>query len=290
MTDLHLVRLPLDLRAFTAWALDRGYLDTPAGDSRGRPRDAEIGYAVHAALTGLFGAQAPRPFAISPGGQRERRRAAATPEGRVGFIDVFGYARAPAETLRTLAQLAKDELQVIVDWNGTRSRPMPAKWPKNLRLRFDLRACPVRRIMKPVTTWARPNLPATTFCKGKEVDAFQVAVARAQRAQDSSEPPPARDRVYIEWLTERLAPQSERPQAVTLVPHSVRVEAYRSVRLLRRPRGANGRRSPQWLTRPDVRFTGLLDIAGPDSFPALLASGVGRHCGFGFGMFLLKPA
>ena len=31
MTDVHLVRLPFDLRAFTAWALDRGYLDTPTG-------------------------------------------------------------------------------------------------------------------------------------------------------------------------------------------------------------------------------------------------------------------
>ncbi len=172
MTDLHLVRLPFDLRAFTAWALDRGYLDTPAGDSRGRPRDAEIGYAMHAALTGLFGAQAPRPFAISPGGQCEGRRVAATPERRVGFINVFGYARAPAETLRTAAQLAKEELHVTIDWDGARSKPMPARWPENLRLRFDLRSCPVRRIIKPLTTRERPNLPATTFCKGKEVDAF----------------------------------------------------------------------------------------------------------------------
>ena len=67
MTGLQLVHLPLDLRAFTGWALSRGYLDTPPGDSRGRPRDAEIGYAAHAALTGLFGDQAPRPFVISPG-------------------------------------------------------------------------------------------------------------------------------------------------------------------------------------------------------------------------------
>ena len=85
MTGLQLVRLPLDLRAFTRWALSRGYLDPPPGDSRGRPRDAEIGYAAHAALTGLFGDQAPRPFVISLGGQRERRHIATTPERRVGF-------------------------------------------------------------------------------------------------------------------------------------------------------------------------------------------------------------
>ena len=286
MTGLQLVHLPLDLRAFTGWALSRGYLDTPPGDSRGRPRDAEIGYAAHAALTGLFGDQAPRPFVISPGGQRERRHIATTPERRVGFIDVLGYAHAPAETLQALTQIASDELRVMIDRDGIRSKPMPAKWPQNLRLRFDLRACPVRRLMKPLTTRERPELPATTFRKGKEVDAFQVATARAQ---DSGEPIPARDRIYIEWLAERLATQPERARAVALVPDSVRVESYRSVCLLRRPPGANGGRSAQWLTRPDVRFTGLLDIIDPTAFPTFLTRGVGRHCGFGFGMLLLKP-
>ena len=203
------------------------------------------------------------------------------------MLDLLGYVRAPVETLRTLAQLADDELQSMIDWGDARSKPMPVRWPKDLRLRFDLRACPVRRIMKPLTTRLRPSLPATTFCKGKEVDAFQVA---AVRAQDSSEPKKSRDGIYIEWLEERFAPQPERPPAVALVPNTVRVEAYRSVRLLRRPRAANGRRFPQWLTRPDVRFTGLLDVVDPDAFTALLASGVGRHCGFGFGMLLLKPA
>ena len=287
MTDVHLVRLPFDLRAFTAWALDRGYLDTPPGDGRGRPRDAEIGYALHAALTELFGTQSPRPFVIPPVGQRERCGTVVGVEPRSAGLDVFGYASAPIETLRTLAHLAEDDLRATIDWDGARSKPMPTRWPKNLRLRFDLRACPVRRIMKPFTTQPRPNLPAITLGKGKEVDAFQVAAARAR---DTSESIPPRDRIYIEWLAERLAPHPAQPQAVALVPNSVRVEAYRSVRLLRRPRAEHGRRAPQWLTRPDVRFTGVLDITDPEAFSALLVSGVGRHCGFGFGMLLLKPA
>ena len=287
MTEVHLVRLPFDLRAFTGWALDHHYLDSPPGDRRGRPRDAEIGYALHAALTGLFGSQSPRPFAISPTGQRERQGPMAGSEPSGGVLELFGYANAPVDTLRTLAHLADDGLRALVDWEKARSKQMPTRWPKNLRLRFDLRACPVRRIMKPLTTRPRPNLPVMTLCKGKEVDAFQVA---AVRARDSSEPIPSRDQVYIEWLNERLTAQSDRPQAVFLVTNSVRVETYRSVRLLRRPRADHGRRAPQWLTRPDVRFSGLLEIADPDAFSALLVSGVGRHCGFGFGMMLLTPA
>ena len=284
MTDLYLVHLPLNLREFTTWALGHRYLDTPPGDGRGRPRDTEMGYALHAALTGLFGVQSPRPFAIPAMGRRGRRLTAL--ESRGGRLDLFGYTRVPVDTLQSLAQLAADELRATINWEGARSKPMPSRWPKDLRLSFDLRACPVRRIMKPITTPERPNLPATTICKGKEVDAFQVAAARASARGEL----PTRDQVYIEWLKERLVPRPERPQAVALVPNSVRVEAYRSVRLLRRPRGENGRRSPQWLTRPDVRYTGLLDIVSPDTFSDLLASGVGRHCGFGFGMLLLKPA
>lgn len=286
MTDLYLVHLPLNLREFTTWALGHRYLDTPPRDGRGRPRDTEMGYALHAALTGLFGVQSPRPFAVPPLGRRERRRASGAMESRGGMLDLFGYTRVPVDTLQSLAQLADDELRATISWEGARSKPMPSRWPKDLRLGFDLRACPVRRIMKPVTTRERRNFPATTICKGKEVDAFQVAAARTSAGNEL----PTRDQVYIEWLKERLVPQPERPQAVVLVPNSVRVEAYRSVRLLRRPRAENGRRSPQWLTRPDVRYSGLLDIVSPESFPDLLASGVGRHCGFGFGMLLLKPA
>ena len=288
MSELHLVRLPVDLRAFTTWALERSYLAIPPGDGRGKPRDPEIGYALHAALTGLFGAQAPRPFAIQPAGHRGRGRAAdAGVALRHGMLDLLGYVRAPLETLRTLGHLADEELQSAIDWDGARIRPMPHRWPKNLRLRFGLRACPVHRIMKPLTTRPRPNVPATTLGKGREVDAFQVA---AVRADDRGEPKPSRDGIYIKWLAERFAPRAARPQAVALVPNTVRVEAYRSVRLLRRPWAASAHRTPQWLTRPDVRFTGLLDVTDPDAFTALLASGVGRHCGFGFGMLLLKPA
>ncbi len=284
MNTLHLLRLPVNLRAFTAWALDRGYLDTPPGDGRGRPRDAEFGYALHAALTGLFGRQAPRPFAVAPLGRRERRRAGAGSDP-TGTMELFGYAQTSLETLRTLAELAEDGLWPLIDWDRARSRPMPGRWPMNLRLRFELRACPVRRIMEPFRTTSRTNLPAVTFLKGREVDAYQVAVARAF---DSALP--QRDRVYIEWLAERLAARPEKAPTVRLLTGSVQVESYRSARLLRRPRGANGRRSPQWLTRPDVRFNGLLDVVDPKAFSALLATGVGRHCGFGFGMLLLRPA
>ena len=288
MTDLHLIRLPLELRDFTSWALHRRYLQTPPGDGSGRPRSAEIGYALHAALAGLFGGHAPRPFVWPPVGQRERQGAffhAAT--NRAGLMDLLGYAHAPMETLETLAQLDNSGLSAMIDWERAGSKPMPTHWPKDLRLRFDLRACPVRRLMYPLVTPYKSKHRATTLSKGKEVDAYQLAAIRALERGERS---PTRDETYIEWLAQWLSAKADRPQVVSLIPGSVRVESYRSVRLLRRPRNVNGNRYAQWLTRPDVHFTGLLEITEPLAFLDLLARGIGRHCGFGFGMLLLRPA
>ena len=285
MNGLHLVRLPLNMRTLTAWALHRRYLDTPPA-AGARPRDAELGYALHAALTGFFGEQAPRPFAMPPLGHRERRNTRTAPD-TVTTTDLLGYARAPLKTLRTLAGLAEDDLQPIVDWERARSRPLPDRWPAKLQLRFELRSCPVRRVSKPFTTTGTKTIPPTTFREGLEVDAYQIAVARALEEHQA---PPPRGRVYIEWLEKRLAGRPGEPPAVRLLTESVQVEAFRSARLLRRPANRNGQRSPHWLTKPDVRFTGLLDVADPTGFGKMLARGVGRHCGFGFGMLLIRPA
>ncbi|MDE0104391.1 MAG: type I-E CRISPR-associated protein Cas6/Cse3/CasE [Bryobacterales bacterium] len=281
MTELHLIRLPIKSREFTAWALDHGFLNTPPGDGRGRPREADIGYALHALLCGLFGTQAPRPFAIPALGQGVRRK------GDTFTFELLGYARAPIEVLHTLAQLVDSDLQMQIDWDSAGARPMPTQWPPGLQLRFDLRACPVRRVLRPFTTKPRPGLPGRTIPRGSEVDAYQLA---AVRARDSGTEVPTRGKVYAHWLAERLGPCPDRDQAVSLVADSAQVVAYRSVRLLRRPRGSGGRRCDRWLTRPDVRFTGLLRVVDPAKVTALLASGVGRHSAFGFGMLLLRPA
>ena len=74
-----------------------------------------------------------------------------------------------------------------------------------------------------------------------------------------------------------------------LVAGSVRVRSYRSARLLRRPRDGNGR-VPRWLTRPEVWFSGQAEVVDGAGVPEFLARGIGRHCGFGFGMMLLRPA
>lgn len=273
MTELHLTRLPVRLRPFTEWALASGYLVTPQGDGKGKPRDADPGYALHALLTGLFGEVAPRPFCPPPLGQRESR-------ARTGELEIWGYASRPMEELAELAKLTENRLFAMVDWKSVRSKPMPARWPSDIRLRFDLRACPVKRLAQPLTVRAGIDGWEDTLAKGAEVDAYQVAVARGEPGSVE----PDRYDVYRDWLVERLP-----TEAVRLDRDSVRIDSHRSTRMLRRP-CEGGHKAGKWLTRPDVRFSGVLEVTDGEIFNRILTSGVGRHCGFGFGMLLLKPA
>ena len=288
MNGLHLIQIPLRLREFTAWALARRFLAVPRGDGRGRPREPDPGYALHAALLGLLGKSALRPFAVPRKSRRERRGGNAAPSG---IVPVLGYGRTDLEQIQALAGIASDEYRDLFDCERMRSRPLPRPWPAGLRLAFDLRACPVRRSAagRPFRTNAgHPRRKTVVFAaaggRGVEVDAFQLASARAE---ERGEPIPTRDQIYIRWLEERFATSAARP-ALALVSGSLRVRSYRSVRLLRRPRRGNGR-SARWLTRPEVWFSGEAVVVDGSKIPALLSRGVGRHSGFGFGMLLLRP-
>ncbi|MDE2769337.1 MAG: type I-E CRISPR-associated protein Cas6/Cse3/CasE [Chloroflexota bacterium] len=288
MTQVYLVQAPLRLRSFTRWALDRRYLSVPPGDGRGRPREPDLGYALHAALTGLFGEHAPRPFTLPPdrGGRHGSRLG-----GRgTDVVPVLGYAKADQRRLAALASLAREDSRQIFDCDALRVKPLPANWPAGMRLGFELRACPVsRRLAKrPFTTnMSSPaNRQVLYSQRGREVDAYQLATARAGECGD---PMPRRDEVYAAWLRERFAGSRDRPPAFSLVAGSIRVQSFRSTRLLRRPHDGNGR-SARWLTRPEVWFSGEIEIADGGRVAESLLTGIGRHSGFGFGMLLLRPA
>ncbi len=296
MSELHLLRLPVKTRRFAEWAAAKGYLETPPGEGRGKPRDADLGYALHALMTGLFGREAPRPFCPPPLGQREQRRH----DPRDARLEVWGYARRTADALGEVAKLASDDLSTMIDWPRFSSKSMPASWPESLHLRFELRACPVKRRLAKrqlVTRRDGPMKSVVLDAEGqREMDAYQLVAARAA---ENGIDVPSRDHVYVQWLAERFAssPGGDAPQAAALVQdeerdrYNVRVDSWRSTRLLRRPlRNGSENRESCWLTRPEVRFSGVLRIVNPEAFPRVLARGVGRHCGFGFGMLLLKPA
>lgn len=221
--------------------------------------DLDLGYAVHCALRELFGDVAPQPFAV------ERSRDG----GRQRWQPVLGYTTVDAATLREHAQLQADPWlhQHLVDWNSLAAKPMPAAWRAGQTLTFTVRACPVVR-----TATAHAH-----HAKGAEVDVYLVRCR--ERPEDDR---PDREAVYGQWLREHF----ERHPGAAL--REVRLETFQLDRLARKHHAEGKRRAIKG--RPDVTFTGTLEVTDPAAFDALLRRGVGRHRAFGFGMLLLKPA
>lgn len=244
--SLTLVRLRPDLPALVRAAARRGFLP-PGGDP---------GYALHAALSALFGSAAPRPFAL-----RETR----------GGPELIAYARAPADEVLALAALppvgeARDLAEALLG-GPPEARAMPSAWRAGQRLGFSLRARPVVR-----------TRPQGRDGPHREHDLFAHLRCRA------CDPAvlPTREAAYREWLGRAL----ERIGAATL--EEARLVAYRSVKVLRRPFRGDGRASVV-IEGPDATLEGILRIGEPSAFAALLARGIGRHAAFGFGMLLLSP-
>ena len=224
------------------------------GHQRGLPAAADdMGYLVHCVLGELFGDLAPAPFLVRP------------QEGR-GF-PVLGYGSASARHLQEVAQeTAAPDLWATCDWESLASKPMPGTFAAGAEYAFSTRVCPVVRMAK----------ADTRHRKGAEVDAF---LRRCWQVGDGVAV--SREEVYRDWLKEDL----ERHGGAELV--NVGLTGFNRARLVRRGR-KSGQRPVRVSERPDATLDGVLKVTDPDRFSALLARGLGRHRGFGFGMLLLR--
>lgn len=243
---LTLLRLHPDLGALVRAAARRGLLP-PGGDP---------GYALHAALAALFGAAAPRPFALH--------------ETRDG-PELLGYTAAPPGDIQTFATLPPTgdgaDLVQSLRPESIAARSMPAAWRPDQRLGFTVRVRPVVR-----------TRPEGRNGPHREHDAF----AHLRRRAAGAEAGPRREDVYRDWLARTLTRDG------AAIAESSAMIAYRSTHVLRRPVAGEGRR-PAVIEGPDAMLAGVLAVKDPEAFSRLLARGVGRHCGFGFGMLLLAP-
>lgn len=238
MNPLHLISLPLDLKIFRQWAARRGL-----GTDEGR--------ALHHLLGETFGKGALQPF-----------RLMIAPGASAGSL--YAYTMSDQASLRqTARESALPDALAVCDPARLAVKTMPESWTKGRRLAFDLRTRPVKRLFK----------PAGVFPKGAEVDAF---LAEALRRFPEGRPENhgiEREKVYRQWLAERL-------QAAATVKQA------RIVRLQRKAVQRGGKR----LEGPDVTFHGELIIANETKFAEILVNGVGRHTAYGYGMLLLRPA
>lgn len=119
MTNLHLVRLRMDLPALMRFARDQGLLRDDDGH----------GYAMHAWLVAMFGALAPKPFRFI-----EERG------------ELLGYMSSAAEALYEHAQsFASPQAWAALVPGSLACKPMPSIWNATRRLGVEVLACPVSR-------------------------------------------------------------------------------------------------------------------------------------------------
>ena len=246
-----LVRLHPDSRALAQWAVRHRYV--------GRTGGHDLGYALHAALLHVFGGRAPRPFAYREPDARSESR----------LPELLGYCEGDSDTICANAlRIASDDTASVLRPQSLTARTLPASWPADHRLAFELRVRPVVR--------ARPHGRSGP---SHELDAAAWACVRAQRL---GTPVPTKEDAYRDWLRSRLAARG------CELRHARPVHIRRT-RVLRRP-ADQGNRRPVMIEGPDVLFRGELKIRDPQAFAAVFRQGVGRHAAFGFGCLLLAPA
>jgi len=211
---------------------------------------ADEGCALHHLLSETFGKGALQPF-----------RLMVRPGAASGSL--YAYAHADEAALRQVArECALPDALMVCDPAQLAAKAMPDAWKEGRRLAFDLRVRPVKRLLK----------PAGVFPKGAEVDAFLVEALR-QFPSEPSDEGVEREAAYRRWLSERLGEAARLEQA--------RMVEFERRRVLRGTKTHEG---------PDVTWHGELTVLDGDKFAARLASGVGRHAAYGYGMLLLRPA
>lgn len=252
---LHLVRLPVNLRALAAFAVAN------------RASDDDGGYALHLALRGRFGTAGPQPFRALP--EQPRDRGGPQVLGYVRDHDAFADAVGLPATERSLGDIFGDAFEP--------PKTMPDGWREGARYAFEVRVRPVVRFGTKIKELrAASDLaqqPENWWARSGEVDAWIAA-----RTRPGGDPLITRDAAYREWLVGRVGAAAELD--------GVELRQGRRVRTRRSTHGQPGRAQVEG---PEAVMAGTLTIRDPAAFAALLARGVGRHAAFGYGMLLLSP-
>lgn len=241
--DLYMIQCWLDSRGLTKLTK---MLHLPLDD-------VDDHYMVHCALGELFQDDAPKPYCLEGGGDRE--------------IRVLGYSSKPGDALQQIAQgFAQPTIYEICDWDRWACKPMPSSFPENMRMDFEVQACPVVRKASDGPKWNA----------GDELDAFLAEAWKPENEGVDLE----RESIYRGWLDDQL---ERRGGAKSL---EIGMERFSIERMFRRTHGDD--RKGRVIQRPDVTLTGRLEVTDSEAFAELLAGGLGRHKAFGYGMLKVK--
>lgn len=171
MTMLHLVRIQLDLRALTGFAIAE------------RVGDDDGGYAAHLALRRRYGSAAPQPFLLRKDGP--------------GGPHLIGYTTEPEALAEAAALPPADQRLAWIFPAAPTSRAMPENWRTGARYDFEVRVRPLVRFGGRFRE-ARSTREDACRRRAGEMDAFLAACEKAGSM------PVDRETVYRDWLVARM--------------------------------------------------------------------------------------
>ena len=171
---------------------------------------------------------------------------------------VLGYTTLTAEELQQTARETQTvAMEAVMAPEAIRTTATPDHWETGTQFRFSVRVFPTER-----GRWYKGD-------KRSERDIYQPdKVGEISRAQ-----------LYCEWVAERLRQQGG---AVPL-EDTLAMTSY-ATRRIRRQRTAT------FFTATEATISGALAVIDPEGFSRLLATGIGRHRAYGYGMILLNRA
>jgi CRISPR system Cascade subunit CasE len=170
-------------------------------------------------------------------------------------FQVLAYTTSDQETLKATSQLiaCPDSLEVV-DMGSMRTKVMP-EFTEGQEIGFDLKTVPVRRVQKNI-----------------EMDAYDLDVRNG--VYDRNAETAVEDRVesYMTWLEHRLQKAADVDRERTCIELKGKVPRQRS----------------KICYRHEIQITGNLIVKDPTLMGECLASGVGRHKSYGYGMIILR--
>ena len=173
---------------------------------------------------------------------------------RSGRGSFFAYTHDTLDDLLSIADIAMTPNSTgVLGLDKARSKPLPTV-AKGQRVGFDVRVRPTRR-------WNK-----------QEADAYWMASLLANGERREVEQ--ARHEIYQTWLEEKL-------DGIAVVK-SCRLARYDRIR------AAFGKQR-EVIRLPSAVLHGDVEVTQPDAFHAKLASGIGRHKAYGFGMMMMRP-
>ena len=246
------------------------YLSAPdlvrLGNAKGFPRTQTTqNYLVHAAMGELFGEHSPKPFWIDPQSADTRQ------------IRVLGYTDAPQEALLSHAEMfATPSRYKLLDKNNVLTKKMPSLM-RGLTLSFDTWAVPTIR-KGSAGSVESPSGQTYSWVEGQEVDYF---LDRTWHEGEDVTRPDAYDRwVQHQFDVRDTGAKLQGPTSIS---------AFKEEQMSRRSHDKT-RIMKTLARRPVAAFHGTVAVTDPAAFQNFLASGIGRHKTFGYGMMKLRAA